>query len=153
MANDKYTRVKDDVFLQQHSLLLCQSYRHWTGQDLLLAEPGQLVSPLMQAPFAVVSHDTQDDPIFNYANLRAQQLFVMDWHQITVLPSRLSAEAMLREERAMLLERVQTNGYIDDYCGVRIASDGSRFTIRNATVWNLIDSQGRYCGQAAKFDV
>jgi hypothetical protein len=32
---------------------------------------------------------------------------------------------------------------------VRIASDGSRFMIHKATVWNLLDEQGQAYGQAA----
>ena len=32
------------------------------------------------------------------------------------------------------------------------AAGGTRFMIRNAVVWNLIDQDGRYCGQAARFD-
>jgi hypothetical protein len=73
----------------------------------------------------------------------------MNWAEITQLPSRYSAEAMDRTERARLLERVERHGYVDDYSGVRIARDGRRFTIHNATVWNLLDAGGGYCGQAA----
>ena len=58
---------------------------------------------------------------------------------------------MVREERSALLRRVTEQGYIDDYQGVRIARDGSRFLIHRATVWNLIDDTGRYHGQAAYF--
>ena len=51
-----------------------------------------------------------------------------------------------------MLARVTQHGYVDDYAGVRIAKDGTRFMIRNATVWNLMDQGGGYCGQAARFD-
>ena len=100
------------------------------------------------------SYDYTDsrNPVFNYGNVCAQQLFGMDWHEFTQLPSRLSAEPLAREERARLLARVTQHGYVDDYAGVRIAKDGTRFMIRNATVWNLMDQDGRYCGQAARFD-
>ena len=33
---------------------------------------------LMDAPFVVLSHGTEDDPIFNYGNLAAQKLF-LEW--------------------------------------------------------------------------
>jgi hypothetical protein len=48
---------------------------------------------------------------------------------------------MLREARAEFLHQVSTHGYIDNYSGVRIAKDGSRFLIEQATVWNVIDVQ------------
>lgn len=141
----------DDAFLARHSQILCDSYRHWTGLHLIDVAPDSqaLARQLYQASFAVASHDTQADPLFNYANAQAQHLFGMCWDEIIGLPSRYSAEAMLREERASLLERVERNGFVDDYSGIRIAKDGSRFMIRNATVWNLLDEKGAYYGQAA----
>jgi MEKHLA domain-containing protein len=141
----------DLVFLARHTSILCASYQHWTGLPLIGVQPGtkNAVDKLFDAAFAVVSHDTQPDPVFNYANWQAQQLFGMDWDEITRLPSRYSAEEMNRIERVRLLQRVAQHGYVEDYCGVRIARDGMRFAIRNATVWNLLDEQGSYCGQAA----
>jgi hypothetical protein len=65
------------------------------------------------------------------------------------MPSRLSAGPVERSERGRLLERVARDGYIDDYSGIRIAKGGRRFLIRNATVWNLLDANGLYYGQAA----
>jgi hypothetical protein len=77
------------------------------------------------------------------------QLFEMTWEDFTALPSRLSAEPMVQEERDRLLLRVSTQGYIDDYSGIRVSSSGKRFLIRNATVWNLLDEAGQTYGQAA----
>ena len=136
----------DQAFLARHSRILVESYRHWTGKPLVSSESA---SSLFDAPFAVLSHGTEADPLFNYANLRALALFGMDWPDIIGLPSRFSAEPMLREARAELLERVARHGFVDDYCGVRIAKDGSRFMIRDATVWNLLDEAGQSYGQAA----
>ena len=67
------------------------------------------------------------------------------------MPSRYTAEAPDRAERARLLAQVAARGCIDDYAGVRIARTGRRFRIERATVWNLTDDQGRLCGQAAMF--
>jgi hypothetical protein len=97
----------------------------------------------------VLSHGTQADPTFNYGNKTALELFEMDWDSFTSLPSRLSAEPLVQEERDRLLARVRQYGYIDDYTGVRISSSGKRFMIRNATVWNLLDEIGQPYGQAA----
>jgi hypothetical protein len=99
----------------------------------------------------VLSHDTAEEPVFNYANLAAQRRFDMDWESLTALPSKQSAEPMLQEERQRLIETVRQQGYIDDYSGVRISAAGQRFFIPRATVWNLLDEQGGYHGQAAVF--
>jgi hypothetical protein len=101
------------------------------------------------AAFALVSHGTEADPIFNYGNALALLLFEMTREEFTTLPSRFSAEPMLREDRAHLLDRVTSQGFIDDYSGVRISSSGKRFFIQGATVWNLLDETGRPYGQAA----
>lgn len=132
---------------------ILQSYRQMTGRDLLpgSAPPDQLAHQLYHAPFVVLSHDASADPLFTYANLAAQRLFEFSWDEMVGMPSRFSAEPMLREERQKLLERVARDGYIDDYHGVRIAKSGQRFMIKNATVWNRIDPQGLRLGQAATF--
>jgi PAS domain-containing protein len=142
-------------FLHAHSQLLCSSYQQLTGRSLIAQDPGEvpeaepLAEALYAASVAVVSHDTAADPIFNYANLQAQALFGYDWEHFVRLPSRLSAEPMLRDERAALLQRVARDGYVDDYAGVRVRGDGQRFMITRATVWNLHDIDGVYRGQAA----
>lgn len=59
---------------------------------------------------------------------------------------------LAQAERENLLARVASQSYIDDYSGVRIARSGKRFTIQNATVWNLINQDGVVLGQAACFE-
>jgi hypothetical protein len=141
-----------NAFLADHVAMLCASYQRLKGTDLIVGDPDRSpAEALYHAPFVVLSHGTQTDPIFNYANLMAQRLFEMTWAQITSLPSRFSAEPLSRKERARLLETVSERGYIDDYRGVRISSSGRRFMIEQATVWNLSDTQGRAAGQAATF--
>jgi hypothetical protein len=136
---------------EEQADLLLRSYKHWTGKELVepLATPSATYEALYQAPFALASHDTADDPMFNYGNLTAQKLFEMDWNTLISHPSRHSAEPVNRAERARLLERVTEHGYIDDYRGIRISSTGRRFQIEEAFIWNLIDSEGVYWGQAA----
>ena len=73
------------------------------------------------------------------------------WDELTRMPSRLTAEAPNREERARLMERVTRDGFIADYSGVRISKTGRRFRIDQATVWNLLTTSGAPCGQAAMF--
>ncbi len=135
--------------LHQHVMRLLKSYKRWTGNDLLV--PGSGASDLAKAPFVIVSHGVEADPILNYGNEKALELWEMTWEQFIKTPSRLTAEAMNREERALLLERVTRFGYIDDYSGVRISATGKKFRIEQATVWNILDEDGDYCGQAAMF--
>jgi hypothetical protein len=107
---------------------------------------------LFRAPFVLVSHGTEADPVLNYGNAAALALWEMSWEELTRTPSRLTAEAPNREERARLLEAVTLRGFIDDYSGVRISKAGRRFRISRATVWNLLTADGKPCGQAAMFD-
>ena len=107
---------------------------------------------IFHAPFVVVSHGTEADPVLNYGNAAALALWEMSWEELTSTPSRLTAEAPNREERARLLAAVTARGFIDDYSGVRISKTGRRFRIARATVWNLISENGRPCGQAAMFN-
>lgn len=141
----------DNDVLAGHVQRLLASYRHWFGYSLI--EPGATVAVTAQrlwdAPFAVLSHDTAPDPLFNYANRAGLALFEMDWPQLLATPSRASAETISQEERDQLLARVSSQGYIGDYSGVRISRSGRRFRIENAKVWNLLDGDGRYAGQAA----
>lgn len=141
----------DFRFLVEHIALLRTGYRHWTSKDLLPPELDSIdaVHALNQAPFALVSHGIQPDPIFNYGNPLALWLFEMGWAEFTTLPSRLSAETINQQERKQLLDQVSAHGYSDNYAGIRISKTGRRFMILNATVWNLIDHEGIYRGQAA----
>jgi len=142
-------------FLIDHISLLSDSLKHWSGCGLMEDTPDPVMAArkLYFASFALLSHGTEADPVINYANHKAQELFEMDWASFTILPSRLSAEAPVRSEREALLKRVAESGYIDDYCGVRVSSAGQRFLIEQATVWNLLDNDGGYCGQAAMFSM
>lgn len=63
-----------------HVTLLRQSLKHWTGRDLVPPDlDDSRAAAVFDAPFAVVSHGTEADPVFNYANRTALQLFEMDW--------------------------------------------------------------------------
>ncbi len=138
----------------KHADLLRSSYRRWTGRDLLKfydADEG-FAHALFDADFALVSHGVETDPIFNYGNATALRLFEMDWAAFTQLPSRLSAEAAIRTARETLMAAVTAKGFVDDYRGTRISASGRRFVIERATIWNVIDNDERYHGQAAKFD-
>lgn len=140
---------------------IARSLSHWTGRDLITGTPTPSLADdsvpayaeqVFRAPFVLVSHGLEPDPVLNYGNQTALTLWEMSWDELTSTPSRLTAEAPNREERARLLTAVTQQGYIDDYCGIRISRTGRRFRILRATVWNLIDANDRYAGQAASFD-
>jgi hypothetical protein len=136
-----------------HSRDLARSYQHWTGRRLIAGDldPLALARAIYEAPFVLVSHGTESDPVLNYGNQAALDLWEMSWEELTRMPSRLTAEAPNREERARLLDAVTRRGFIDDYSGVRISKSGRRFRIAQATVWNLLTMDGKPCGQAAMF--
>ena len=140
-----------------HSVRLVGSYRVLTGRQLFdhAQGPAQIASEiamaLYAAPFAVVSHGIQLDPVLNYGNRVALELWGMTWEEFTQTPSRFTAEEPQREERARLLQAVSANGFIDDYFGVRISKSGRRFRIESATVWNVLNGIGERVGQAATF--
>jgi hypothetical protein len=143
---------ESNAFLAGHIQLMRDSLKHWSGCGLMEeCDAATAARQLYYAPFVLLSHGTEKDPIINYANVAAQQLFEMNWSQFVRLPSRLSAESVLQAERNQLLQRVTEHGFIDDYSGVRISGSGKRFLINHATVWNLQDSDGLYYGQAAMF--
>lgn len=143
----------DNGYLAGHVALLRRSLRHWAGRDLIDDDlpPAEAAMRIWHAPFVVLSHGTQADPILDYGNRAALDLFELSWAELVRMPSRLTAEAPDRDERARLLARVAADGWSDDYAGVRVSRTGRRFRIVGATVWNLIDGEGRPCGQAAAF--
>ena len=144
-------------FYLEHGARLLESFQHLTGNDLL-AYNGMnrdaslsIIEQLDTAPFVLLSHGLGDDPIFNFGNKIALELFEISWQDLTKMPSRLSAETINQADREYLLNTVTRQGYIDDYSGVRISAKGKRFMIKQAIVWNIIDAKANYYGQAAVF--
>ena len=135
------------------SQLLLDSFRRWLGRDLIerRGSPEEQARALYHAPVVVVSHGMESDPILNYGNKVAIDLWEMDWAQLTKTPSRLTAEPVNQAERARMLAQAQENGFIDDYRGVRISGAGKRFLVEQAIVWNVVGAEGEQLGQAATF--
>ncbi|ELS33443.1 MULTISPECIES: MEKHLA domain-containing protein [Pseudanabaena] len=141
--------------LLEHIQLLLYSFHHWTGNDLIpitdRQSPLAIANSLFNANFVVVSHGTQADPILNYGNQKALDLWKMDWQTLTSTPSRYTAEPIERSEREQLLAQAKLQGYISNYRGIRIASNGDRFYIDQAIIWNVVDKNNKLWGQAATF--
>jgi MEKHLA domain len=134
--------------------LLAGSYERLVGESLAPAGLGSVEAARWlyeQAPFCVLAHNAAEDPRFVYANRAAQACFGFDWTEMTLLPSRLSAEAPNRAERQRLIEAVARDGYATGYRGLRIAKSGRRFWIEDVTMWQLADATGVVRGQAATY--
>ena len=141
-------------FVVAQTQILARSLKHWTGRELLpgVSEPAELAQKVFEAPFVVVSHGTEADPVLNYGNAAALALWEMSWDEFTQTPSRQTAEISNRDARGKLLKAVAENGFAENYSGVRISKNRKRFKISNAVIWNLISESGKFCGQAAMFD-
>lgn len=131
--------------------LIPESFLRLTGKPLVDGG-GDLAAALWHSSSAILAHGSGADPAFFYGNKLALALFETAATDFVGMPSRFSAEPLERGERARLLDAVSRDGYIRDYSGVRISATGRRFSIAQATVWNLVDSEGKVHGQAACFD-
>ena len=132
---------------------LLDSHALWLKRDLI-ERRGDIEAQsqaLFFAPFVVVSHVDSGDPILNYGNRQALDLWEMAWAEFTATPSRLTAEPMNRDDRSRMLRRVATHGFVAGYQGVRISRPGRRFLVEGATVWNVVDEHRTQRGQAATF--
>ena len=134
--------------------MLIRSYERLIGRPLIEndAHPGGVSQALFEVTFFVASHNTEEDPVLTHGNQTALDLFEMEWDEFISTPSRFTAETPERAKRERLLGAVRTNGFIDDFSGIRISKTGKRFLIKQATVWNLIDESGSHVGQAATFE-
>ena len=131
---------------------IAQSHARLLGKPLVTSAVDPVLA-LWEDPRAILAHGTEADPVFFFGNRAALTAFECDVDTFVTMPSRLSAEAPLREERQALLDRVRRNGFIDDYAGMRISARGRRFPIRDALVFELSDPTGARAGQAAVFAV
>jgi hypothetical protein len=139
--------------IMEWSQLLLNSFRHWIGRELFerVGDQDYQAHALFQSPVVVVSHGIEEDPLLNYGNQAALELWELTWEQLVKTPSRLTAEPVNRAEREWMLEQARIRGYLDTYRGVRISSTGRRFLVENAVVWNVVDAGGQRVGQAAAF--
>ena len=72
----------------------------------------------------------------------------MSPEQVIGKPTTMTAPESEQKERNELLNQVNSHGFIENYKGIRVASDGNLFQIQDATVWNIVDEKSRKIGQA-----
>lgn len=145
---------ENERFLLEHVPRLLHSFKHWTGRDLIdmSGSSAQMIRRLFLEPFIVISHGREEDPVLNYGNKAALDLWEMSWDIFTQTPSRTTAEPENREQRENLLAEVTRKGFMEGYSGIRISHTGRRFKIERVLVWNIVDVRGDYYGQAATFN-
>lgn len=153
MVKNEMTPIWTSPAVLVWSQYLLNSFQHWTGRDLIArfrSKEGD-AEALFGAPFVVVSHGIELDPVLNYGNQAALRLWEMDWDRFILTPSRMTAEPVYQEERRRILAVAQERGYVEGYRGVRISATGRRFLVIDAILWNVLDDHGRLVGQAATF--
>jgi len=104
-----------------------------------------------QAPYSILAHNADNDPLFIYANLCALTCFDYSREALLQLPSRLSVAAFAQPERQRLLDGLANKGIVYGYSGVRITREGKSFNIYNGAIWQLRNNEGKLWGQAALF--
>jgi hypothetical protein len=144
-----------------HAGYLIRSYNLVTGKDLvsmklLEKDPTAAAKELFFLPDrVVVSHGTQvtpDGPVLNYGNSVALKRWGASWEQLTNMASKYTAEPVEQSERQAFLSKVLADGYVENYVGVRISLDKSRFRMLDGTVWNVaLPEFPGLLGQAATF--
>ncbi|AEG02862.1 MEKHLA domain-containing protein [Methylomonas methanica] len=139
-------------FYRDHIALLVDSYENLLQRRFTEnTDADTLGQKLFTAEFALLSHNTDPDPLFNYANQKAMDLFELSWDELIGMPSRLSVEPENHQARERLMAKVTATGFVENYTGIRVSKTGRRFRIDNAVIWNLYGRQGEYQGQAAYF--
>ncbi|NOT71848.1 MAG: MEKHLA domain-containing protein [Hyphomicrobium sp.] len=132
---------------------ILDSYRQHLGHELIVrsGDAEDEACRLFAAPFAVLSHGFEADPVLNYGNAISLKLFEMSADGLTRMASRLTAEPMNQAAREIFMQQTRAQGFATGYDGVRISASGRRFRIEDATLWNVADAPGAPSGQAATF--
>ena len=94
----------------------------------------------------IASHDTNG--FFNYLNKAALSLFKVTKDQVIGRSTTMTAPKSEQKQRNELLNQVNSFGFIDNYKGIRVTSDGELFQIEDATIWNVVDKNSHKMGQA-----
>jgi hypothetical protein len=72
---------------EAHARLLVDSYRKWTGKELLELVPGKsLGEQLYLADTVILSHGTETDPVLNYGNRKGLELWELSGRRSRARP-------------------------------------------------------------------
>ena len=132
-----------DIMVTHASHLLRTYYDVTGGKELvpmkiLEKDPTEAAKLLFFLPNrVVVSHGTQCDsegPVLNYGNSAALKRWVASWEELTSMPSKYTAETVEQTAREEFLRKVFSDGVVENFSGVRIGLDKSRYTAIQKTI-------------------
>ena len=123
-----------------------QSFYKHTNKLLPLDKNRDLISSFDECILPIASHDTNG--FFNYLNKAALSLFKVTKDQVIGRSTTMTAPKSEQKQRNELLNQVNSHGFIDNYKGIRVTSNGDLFQIEDATIWNVIDKNSHKIGQA-----
>ncbi|MGV7221077.1 MAG: MEKHLA domain-containing protein [Nitrospinales bacterium] len=145
--------VSNNYCWEHVSILLSNLYK-WTGVDLVKKfgiSDQDLGKGIFEAQFCLLSSDLSDDPVLNYGNQTALDLWEMSWGELTSTCSRDTAKPDKQSDRDELMRRVNENNFVTGYNGMRVSKSGKEFIIKDVTIWNLFDGDDNPYGRAAWF--
>jgi 2-aminoadipate transaminase len=153
-AKDAQAKISESVLanlpLTEFLMHVLASYERVAGAPLVQGStPPELVQRMARAPFVLLSHNTEAEPVYTFGNALALQLWEMTWLEFTSMQSNRCAERMHRDQREQFLKEVRERGIARGYSGVRISKTGQRFRIEDVTCWNVTNEHGERIGQAA----
>ena len=156
-----------------HIRLVDNSLRLWTGKGVLERMGMTTVDAedrrddqnddyeqiYLNDRYVLITHGTEDDPIYNFANRAALAAFWRPWDDVVQLPSSQSVvlRSVDESKRIELMKSVTENNYVEEATGIRVRDDGKFIQLVDAVVWNVVDDgdddgNRTYIGQAAFFD-
>jgi hypothetical protein len=146
-------RVKDiDAWIQLSS----DSLQRLTGKSLLDYVEDENITTLSQIHdserYAVLSHGTQDDPIYCYFNQAALLQFQWTEEEVYFLPSRYSApDGADRTARQADVQQALKDDFKELTSVIRQTKHGDLFEMVNVVLWNVYNGT-QLVGQTAIYD-
>ena len=93
----------------EHVSILLNNLKRWTGFDLageFTIAKSDLGKGVFEAAFCLLSSDLSPDPVLNYGNQRALDLWEMSWEELTSTRSRDTARADRQSDRDGLMRQI-----------------------------------------------
>lgn len=103
--------------------------------------------------YAVLSHDTAGDPVYNYGNRAAVEVFKWPEDEFYQLPSRYSApDGTIRNSRSTDIQDAIDSDLKTIALAIRQTKHGELFQLTDVMLWNVYDDDGHRVGQTAIYD-
>jgi hypothetical protein len=148
-------KVEDpDDWIRCVSNSLQRFYGKSLYEEISLAVPAVTADVHSNERHVVISHGTQEDPIYNYANKAGLQFSGYSEDEFVQLPSRYSApDGSLRADRSVIVQHVIQHGWAIIPEAIRQNKAGQCFLVQRILFFNVYDDNGNRIGQAATFDL